>query len=515
MAKSAAGSKLILCVLLLGRALTLSPEGQSPRTVSVKIAIDKTLGKLSLWKAEASPYLYECIRAFEDRFGIKLDIRDNGYWYPDSHERPLAEAMSDLKNKVPPGGCDIVLGIIAPERISRSPSGISSFIDSYILLQNTKLKSEMRYVLLHELCHIFGAIDLREKGSIMSTNEPEFRFDNFTRKTVRLHKFRSFDRASFPLPQEDLDSAIALFEERAALHLDEPAVNLYLAQMYLEKKDCEAGLRTCNELAKAYPLLIGIHNVLGNSYFRCGQVDQAITEYRQAVEIQPKEPGTRYNLGQAYFKKGIVEAAEAEYKNALQLNPDYLPAHSNLGYLYLLTGKLDAAIGEYRAVLAENPACIEALHILGSALLLKGEPSPSAISVGTKDESNPDLNVINEPRQADRLIEEAAVLCKKALSLSSNLPEVHNTLGVAYAYQQRFNEAEAEFLEALEIKPEYPEAHYNLALFYYINGRMEKASFHIRRFFEITPPSELELQILARIFQAQNTYAVFTENIKK
>jgi Flp pilus assembly protein TadD len=515
MAKSEAGSKLIFCLLLLSSAVALSPQGQSIRTVSVRIAIDNSLGKISLWKVETSSYLYECRRVFEDQFGIKLNIREYGYWCPDSHERLLAEAMSDLKKNVPPGGCDIVLGIVAPERISRSPGGISSFVDGYILLQNIKLKSEIRHILLHELCHIFGAIDLREKGSIMSTAYPEFRFDNFTKQTVLLHKFRSFDRTSFTLPQENLDGAIALFGERAALHLNEPEVNLYLTQMYLEKKDCEAGLRTCNELARANPHLVGIHNVLGNSYFTCGQVDQAITEYRQAVEIQPGEPGTHYNLGQAYFKKGITEAAEAEYKNALQLNPAYLPAHSNLGYLYLLTGKLDAAIGEYRVVLAENPACVEALHTLGSALLLKGEPSLSAISMGARDESKTDLNIINELRQADRLIEEATVLCKKALSLSSSLSEAHNTLGVAYAYQQRFNEAEAEFLKALETKPGYPEAHYNLALFYYKNGNMDKVVLHLRRFFEITPSSELELQILARIFQAQNTYAVFAENIKK
>ena len=515
MGKSAAGLILIAWLLFMSNAARLCPQNDPPRTVNIKIAVDSTLGNLTQWRAAASSYLYECIAIFKDQFGIKLDIRELCYWYPPRGTGSLQEAMSDFKSTVQPGPWDAVLGIIAPECITQSGCGISSYIYGYILLQNLKSKLEIKHALLHELCHIFGAIDLREKGSIMSTVDFGFRLDTFTRQTILLHKSRRFDRSSFPLPQENLDRAVALFKERVDLCLNEPEVGFYLAQMYLEKGDCEAGLRTCNELGKANSHLVGIHNVLGNAYFACGRIDQAIAEYQQAIELQPKEPGIHYNLGQAYFRKGLDEAAETEYRKALQLNPGYAPAHLNLGQLYLLKGKSDAAIIECRSALKIEPEYAEALFMLGSAILLQSERLFKRNLAGSAGVWDPDLDDVAEARRVENAIQEAIDLCQKAVTINPSIPEAHNALGAALAYQGRPSEAESEFLKALEIKPDYQEAHYNLALMYYKNGQMNRAFHQIKLIPEVNPTTNLEIQILARVFQAENSYAVFADNIKK
>jgi tetratricopeptide (TPR) repeat protein len=507
--------KWIAWLLFVSIPMGVNLQKDPLRTVSVKIAVDNGLGSLIQWKARANSYLYECLSTFTEEFGIKLEIKELSFWYPSPGARPLQEALSDLKSQVPPGRWDIVLGIISPERVIHSGCGISSFLYGYVLIQNLGSASETKAVLLHELCHIFGAIDLFEKGSIMSASDQGPGFDNFTKQTVLLHKSRRFDRASFPMAQENLDKAIALFEERVARRFNEPAASLYLAQMYLEKGNCEAALRTCNEMAKTNPHLVGIHNILGNSYFDCGRIDQAIAEYQQAIELQPDEPGIHYNLGQAYYKKGIPDAAETEYKKALQLNPVYVPAHFNLGHLYIVLGKSDAAISECRATLQIDPKCAEALCILGSAILLRSERNFKHTLAGRADEWETDLIDVAETRPAESALQEAINFCQNAISLKPDMAEAHNTLGTALAYQERYEEAAREFLKALEIKPDFVEAHYNMSLLSFKCGAVDKAIFHLKKILEINPASGLRLQVLARIFQGQDTYAISAENIKE
>jgi tetratricopeptide (TPR) repeat protein len=515
MARRTAALNWIAWLLFVSNAVGVYLQKDPPRTVSVKIAVDNGLGSLIQWKARANSYLYECLSTFTEEFGIKLEINELGLWYPSQGARPLQEALGDLKSQVPPGRWDIVLGIISPERVIHSGCGISSFLYGYVLIQNLGSKSEIKAVLLHEFCHIFGAIDLREKGSIMSTVDPGPSVDNFTKQTVFLHKSRFFDRASFPLPQENLDKVITLYKERVELGLKEPESGLYLAWMYTEKGDCQAGLRICEEVATANPRLVGIHNFLGNSYFVCGRIDQAIAEYQQAIELQPDEPGIHYNLGRAYYKKGIPDAAETEYKKALQLNPVYIPAHLNLGHLYVVLGRLDAAISEWRATLQIDPKCAEVLCILGSAILLRGERTFKHTLAGSADEGDPDLIEVAETRPAESAIQEAINLCQNVIFLKPDMAEAHNTLGTALAYQKRYEEAAREFLKALEIKLDFLEAHYNMSLLSFKCGAVDKAIFHLKKILEINPASGLSLQVLARVFQAQDTHAIFAENIKE
>jgi Flp pilus assembly protein TadD len=286
-------------------------------------------------------------------------------------------------------------------------------------------------------------------------------------------------------------------------------VKLNLGLLYLEKKDFGGALRIFQEIARLNPDFLGIHNILGSVYLGSGRIDQAVMEFKRALEQQPGQPDVHYNLGQAYFKQGLVEAAEAEYKKALGANPAHFPARLSLAYLYLLTRRLDAAVNECAVALKASPGLGEASCMLACALLLRSEPSLLAVGAAGDGEWDLDLLDIEASRRADGSIQEAIVLCQKAIAVNPRIPEAHNTLGAALAYQGKFAEAEAEFMRAREIKSDYQEAHYNLAFLYYIKGEMGKAAQHISRVLEINPGSDLGRQVLTRIFLEQSAYAVF------
>ena len=47
------------------------------------------------------------------------------------------------------------------------------------------------------------------------------------------------------------------------------------------------------------------------------------------------------NLGLAYERKVMLDQADSEYRQAIRINPDYAQAHYNLGRIYFLRGVND------------------------------------------------------------------------------------------------------------------------------------------------------------------------------
>src|SRR4051794_26063273 len=55
------------------------------------------------------------------------------------------------------------------------------------------------------------------------------------------------------------------------------------------------------------------------------------------------------SLGSAYLRNGDREAAETEWKAAIEVNPKLGEAHNNLAVVYMQTGRFDAAEAEIKA----------------------------------------------------------------------------------------------------------------------------------------------------------------------
>ena len=96
------------------------------------------------------------------------------------------------------------------------------------------------------------------------------------------------------------------------------------------------------------------HNNLGDALFQKGRVDEAITQYQSALQIEPDYSFACYNLGNALFKKGRVDEAIAQYQTALQIKPGYAEAHDNLGNVLLQKGRVDEAIIHFQKALQVN-----------------------------------------------------------------------------------------------------------------------------------------------------------------
>ncbi|HTV57043.1 MAG TPA: tetratricopeptide repeat protein, partial [Terriglobia bacterium] len=84
--------------------------------------------------------------------------------------------------------------------------------------------------------------------------------------------------------------------------------------------------------------------------------DQAIVNYRKALELEPNDPLTHYNLALALKYKGDSVQAVEEFQAAIRLKPRFADAHYGLGATWYDLHEQDSALKELRTATALEPA---------------------------------------------------------------------------------------------------------------------------------------------------------------
>ena len=85
-------------------------------------------------------------------------------------------------------------------------------------------------------------------------------------------------------------------------------------------------------------------NNVGADFLKQNQLEEAIAEFRRAVEVDPSYVAAHFNLAYAYERAQRFDEAIAQYTRALQLEPDNVFGLNNLGVLYTNKGQYDEAI---------------------------------------------------------------------------------------------------------------------------------------------------------------------------
>lgn len=111
-------------------------------------------------------------------------------------------------------------------------------------------------------------------------------------------------------------------------------INLGLA--YLGKGDYQKALTELHPLAAINPRNPVIRLSLGRVLFAMDKSEQAIGEYKKAIEIYRDYGAAHYYLGQAQLKLNNLDAARTAFNEAVKLIPDTELGRAALGYLDLL-----------------------------------------------------------------------------------------------------------------------------------------------------------------------------------
>ncbi|MCH2140767.1 MAG: tetratricopeptide repeat protein [Phycisphaerales bacterium] len=108
--------------------------------------------------------------------------------------------------------------------------------------------------------------------------------------------------------------------------------------------------------------------LIGYAHLRLGDVQDAITHYRRALDIDPNLTGVRTGLATALVKAGNVDEALGALQAALQVDSARAVLHFNCGNLLMRAGRVDEAEASYRSALQLDGDHLGSMINLGVAL---------------------------------------------------------------------------------------------------------------------------------------------------
>ena len=282
------------------------------------------------------------------------------------------------------------------------------------------------------------------------------------------------------------DAAAAVESFRAALERDP---TLAPARAGLGDALSSLGDRAAAEEAYRRALrdedLVTAHNGLGNLLALEGRAQDAVAEYRRAIELDPELRAARANLGGALASLGRWDEALEQLRSVVNQCPecpDSAPQYRNLARALDQTGRPEEALDPLRKAVALTPDDPELRLDLADQLAAAGRPADALENYQALLRLQPTnaqclFGLANALTLLGRL-DEAKAGYQKALSVQPAFPEAHRNLGLLQLQLGELAAAETSLRAGLRLAPDDRDAHLHLAEVLRRRGRTEEAATH-------------------------------------
>jgi tetratricopeptide (TPR) repeat protein len=91
-----------------------------------------------------------------------------------------------------------------------------------------------------------------------------------------------------------------------------------------------------------------LYNSNGKYFYKIKEYQNALEEFKMAVELKKDFAEGYNNIGLSYFRLGKLDEALEEFKKAIKYDPFYFEAYNNLGSAYLDLGDYENAITYFK-----------------------------------------------------------------------------------------------------------------------------------------------------------------------
>jgi tetratricopeptide (TPR) repeat protein len=202
---------------------------------------------------------------------------------------------------------------------------------------------------------------------------------------------------------------------------------------------------------------------LAMAYIRISKPDWARPVLKSLAATDPKESLYPYWLGRLDYDSHQYDDAIRDFKLAIELNPQMFRAYDNLGLCYYYENQNDLAIENYKKAIQLDR---------GSA-----HPSPwPFLNLGII------LQFLNRFSEAEENF-------RQAIRLNPKFTQAHFQLGLVLEQMQRFDSSIEELRKASSLDSQYPEPHMAMARVYRRLGNEAAAREEVQTYLRLHPRS--------------------------
>jgi tetratricopeptide (TPR) repeat protein len=155
---------------------------------------------------------------------------------------------------------------------------------------------------------------------------------------------------------------------------EQTAIHLFLAFGYFNRFQVDAAIQELNQAINLNPNYALAYKHRGDAFGDKGQLDKALADYNRALAIDSQYLAAYLHRGTIYSTQSQFDQAISEYNRALEINPNYTPALYSRGNLYANLGKYDQAVADYDRALEIDPRYGHAYVRKGLACEKVGRP---------------------------------------------------------------------------------------------------------------------------------------------
>lgn len=125
---------------------------------------------------------------------------------------------------------------------------------------------------------------------------------------------------------------------------------------FLQEVDIpQSAILAFEEILHDYPDLAVVHALLGLAYERVDDAGRAVDEFKQAIELAPRDGKNQFYLGELYLSRQRADAAREAFTKAVAFNPLLDDAWGRLGDLSLDRRDIPAAREAFRILTSLQP----------------------------------------------------------------------------------------------------------------------------------------------------------------
>jgi len=236
---------------------------------------------------------------------------------------------------------------------------------------------------------------------------------------------------------------------------------LYWTKKASAAKDTDLRLKYYGNALKKWKLSDGsdrktiVYGERANLYFQKGGYEAAISDYSEALKINPNDTGSYYNRGLIYYAKGDYSLVIKDFEKVIGSMPRHFDAYNICGAAYGKLGNYEKAVSLISQAIRINPKYTQAYYNRAVALSGMGK--------------------------FDRAINDFS----KTLELSGKDTNAYIGRANAFYSQKRYKAAIGDYEKAAAVNPRLAIAYNNMGYIYFDEGDYKKALLNFSKSYGI------------------------------